>query len=114
MSNEHPIFVAYPLCPPHLRREVEDVAQSRTTITLGIKTPEGLRLSPDLAPGFSSRSYLPRVILKSSNSRILSSESLFKLDVHRDIPTKLYTEFKGRIFEFHKSPIRLISATERS
>jgi len=28
MSNERPIFVARPLCPPHLRKQVENVAQS--------------------------------------------------------------------------------------
>jgi hypothetical protein len=28
MSDERPVFVAHPHCPPHLRRQVEDVAQS--------------------------------------------------------------------------------------
>jgi len=27
MSNERPIFVAHPLCPPHLRRQIENAAQ---------------------------------------------------------------------------------------
>jgi hypothetical protein len=28
MSTERPVFVAHALCPPHLRKQVEDVAES--------------------------------------------------------------------------------------
>src|SRR5579859_7792687 len=28
MSTERPVFVAHTLCPPHLRKQVEDVAES--------------------------------------------------------------------------------------
>jgi hypothetical protein len=28
MSTERPVFVAHALCPPHLRKQVEDVAEN--------------------------------------------------------------------------------------